>query len=154
MNALRAMRRELPEIAGRQFFATPVITQRPPEGFVADHRWTVQDGIGLAMARMPRHGTGPVVHRPRALDHQDIGRAPWFVGESDAQRVADTIEKSPWRHGVPHARAAPGGAAGEAARSTEDAHPAPPVPDGAGPVSEAWRRRIAEESAHQEGVSL
>ncbi|MFE2756675.1 hypothetical protein ACFXGA_32240, partial [Actinosynnema sp. NPDC059335] len=116
MNALRAMRRELPEIAGRQFFATPVITQRPPEGFVADHRWTVQDGIGLAMARMPRHGTGPVVHRPRALDHQDIGRAPWFVGESDAQRVADTIEKSPGGGAGGRGRAGGGGAAGGGAR--------------------------------------
>ncbi|MFI9008085.1 hypothetical protein ACIGNX_12715 [Actinosynnema sp. NPDC053489] len=110
----------------------------PNEDRTARHGTTQHDGIGWAMARMPWHGRG----RPEQLrlvpDHQDIGRATWFVGRSDAQRVADTIGKVPARPGrAPHTGAAPAGSPGEAA-----------------PRSRTWRRRIAEEFVHQEGVSL
>ncbi|MEU4744141.1 hypothetical protein AB0G02_27255 [Actinosynnema sp. NPDC023658] len=46
------------------------------------------------------------------------------------------------------------GAPGEAAPFTEDVRSAPPVTDGAVPAFETWRRRIAEQFVHQEGVSL
>ncbi len=112
-------------------------------------------GIGWAMARMPWHGNGAWVQFPHALGHRYTGRATCFVGESDAKRVADVIDNFPaHRTEGPHTGAVPTGAPGATAPSTDDVRPAPPVPDGAAPVLETWRRRIAEEFVHQEGVSL
>ena len=118
-------------------------------GRATNHIHVVYVGSGWAMARMPQCAR-PRDHPARALD-QSIGRAPWFVRGTDAQRVADMIDPfSAHRPEDPHSGAGPATALEKAA---QNAHPAPPIVDGAVPAFGTWRRRIAEEFAHQEGDS-
>ncbi|WP_367138194.1 hypothetical protein [Saccharothrix sp. HUAS TT1] len=69
------------------------------------------------------------------------------------------MARMPWHGGGPRddVPRAPHRDTGRATWFVGDAdaqRPAPPVPDGAVPAFETWRRRIAEEFVHQEGVSL
>ncbi|MEV8441814.1 DUF1702 family protein [Actinosynnema sp. NPDC051121] len=99
---MRASRRNSPEIVGRKFHtdrAFAVSSEPAGMRFV-----TGGGGRAFRFAKQNR-------------DHQDIGRATWFVGGSDDQRVADMIDEFP-------------------------------------PLFQTWRRRIAEQFVHQEGVSL
>ncbi|MEV0678657.1 DUF1702 family protein [Actinosynnema sp. NPDC050436] len=72
-------------------------------------RWLVLDGYGFHQAyfkteqyvhhqyadpRFPWPAAGPRSYAGRALD-QGIGRALWFVGGTDAQHVADLIDRFP-----------------------------------------------------------
>lgn len=72
-------------------------------------RWLVLDGYGFHQAyfktekyvhqqyreaNFPWPGEGPAWYANRALD-QGIGRAMWFVGGADPNRVADLIDKFP-----------------------------------------------------------
>jgi hypothetical protein len=121
LSALRALRRNFPEIVGRQF----------------------RTGYAYAIEREPA-GMGFVTGRG--------GRAHRYA---DKSRVVNGSYRRHGGIGWPHAGATPTGAPGVTAPSADGAHLAPPVSDGAAaPVFETWRRRIAEEFVHQEGVSL
>ncbi|XVS62303.1 hypothetical protein ACQPYE_29095 [Actinosynnema sp. CA-299493] len=151
MSALRASRRNYPGIVGRRFTADDAyaIAREPVGmGFVAGRD-------GRAVTRTPRPGNKSREEFPIPVAHRDTGRGTWFVGESDAERVADLIDKCPERREEePHVGAAPTGATGTAAPFTGDVRTAPAAADSAALVFETWRRRIAEQVIHQEGVSL
>ncbi|QQQ74300.1 hypothetical protein IOD16_24285 [Saccharothrix sp. 6-C] len=173
MSALRASRRNYPEIVGRQSDtdgAYAVVRGPAGMGFVAGrggqaHRFANKNrlrneshsrpgGIGRPVARVRWPGNGSREKFPFPAAGRDTGRGTWFVGESDAERVADLIDQCPERRDEAPRTAAPTGAPGTAAPFTGDVRAAPPVADGAAPVFETWRRRIAEQVIHQEGVSL
>ncbi|ROP41676.1 hypothetical protein [Saccharothrix texasensis] len=172
MSALRASRRNYPEIGRRQFDidgAHAIVREPAGMGFVAGrggqaHRFANKNrlrneshprpGIGRPMvgARWPANGSREKFPPPVARRH--TGSGTWFVGESDAERVADLIDQCPERRDEAPRTATPTGAPGAAAPFSGDVRAAPPVADGAVLVFETWRRRIAEQVIHQEGVSL
>jgi hypothetical protein len=113
LSALRALRRNFPEIVGRQFHT--------------EHAYAIEREPAVM---------GFVTGRD--------GRAHRFADKSR------TLNDSYARHGGSGRAGAPGAVAS----SDDGARPAPPAPGGTVSVLETWRRRIAEEFVHQEGVSL
>jgi hypothetical protein len=127
LSALRAFRRELPKVR------------------TTNHDHPAHVGIGWAMARMPRY--------------RGIGRAQWSADRTYNERVADITDMTDTNHPFsahrshgPQSAAGPAGAPEEAARLIQGACTGRPTPVGTGAAPETWRRRIAEEFIHQEGV--
>ncbi|MEV1121163.1 DUF1702 family protein [Actinosynnema sp. NPDC049800] len=118
------------------------------DGFAEHRREDLYSGAGLAATYAGGVTEDELLmFRERSGQHAGmVAQASAFAAEARAK--AGTM--------VPHTGLATrifcGMEPEDAARITQDVRPAPPIVDGAEPAFETWRRRIAAQFVHQEGV--